>query len=84
MKTSILSFLLSTSVYASPLLVERQSCPQSGISAARAAEVQSAFQASGIVGDTVPEINPTTELTVRYGNINENLGNTFNVLRKLP
>ncbi|OAK93901.1 PEBP-like protein, partial [Phaeosphaeriaceae sp. SRC1lsM3a] len=54
-----------------------------GISTERAAEVQAVFQTSGVIPDVVPDIEPTTELTVKYGNINENLGNDFNVLQTL-
>lgn len=80
---SISLLLLAATATASPLLEKKQStCLSSaGISAARAAEVRSKFQSSGVIADVVPDIQPTTELTVKYGNINENLGNTFIVLR---
>jgi hypothetical protein len=85
MKSSPLSLLFAATAYASPLLSERQStCPTSGISASRAAAVRSAFQQSGIITDVVPDLTPTTELSVKYGNINENLGNEFTVLRTQP
>jgi hypothetical protein len=80
MKILLLSLLTVPSL-ASPLLESRQACPASGISAARAAEVRSKFQSSRVIPDSVPNFTPTTELRVRYGNINENLGNKFSVLR---
>ncbi|KAH7083568.1 phosphatidylethanolamine-binding-like protein [Paraphoma chrysanthemicola] len=82
MKSIILSSLFASSAYATPL-VSRQSCPSDGLSASRAAEIRSAFQSSGVIPDSVPDLQPTTELSVRYGNINENLGNEFNVLQTL-
>jgi hypothetical protein len=82
-KTSILSALFAASTYASPLLAERQSCPSSGITAARSTEVLSKFRSARVIPDSVPDFNPTIDLRVKYGNINENLGNTFSVLRKL-
>lgn len=80
---SISLLFLAAAATASPLLEKKQStCPTSaGISTERAAEVQAVFQTSGVIPDVVPDIEPTTELTVKYGNINENLGNDFNVLR---
>ena len=73
--------LLAATAYASPLLELRQStCPSgAGITAARAAQVKAAFQRDRIIPDTVPDINPKVELTVKYGNRNENLGNEFSV-----
>ena len=81
MKYFILSALFAASSYASPLLAERQTCPSSGITVARSAEVLNKFRSARVIPDSVPEFTPTTELRVRYGNINENLGNEFNVLR---
>ncbi|XPS69938.1 hypothetical protein M3J07_002179 [Ascochyta lentis] len=81
MKTLILTILLTTSTHASPLLGERQSCPTSGITAARSAEVSNKFRSASVIPDSVPDFTPTTDLRVKYGNINENLGNEFNVLR---
>ncbi|KAL1598409.1 hypothetical protein SLS59_006693 [Nothophoma quercina] len=83
MKYFILSALFTASSYASPLLAGRQTCPSSGITAARSAEVLNKFRSARVIPDSVPEFTPTTELRVRYGNINENLGNEFNVLQTL-
>ncbi|KAF2113798.1 phosphatidylethanolamine-binding protein [Lophiotrema nucula] len=74
--------LLTTASWASPL-ISRQTCPASGITAARAAQVRSAFQTSKIIPDTVPDIQPMTELRVKYANINENLGNSFSAAQTL-
>jgi hypothetical protein len=86
MKSSPLTLLLAATSYASPLLSDRQStCPtSSSISASRAVQIRSAFQQAGVIPDVVPSITPTIELTVKYGNINENLGNTFTVPRTFP
>ena len=83
MKAFIISLLSAASaVYASPLLTERQqTCPTSGITTARAAEVLNKFRSARVIPDSVPGFTPTVDLRVKYGNINENLGNTFNVLR---
>lgn len=83
MKAFTIFQLLIAVAFASPLLSERQQlCLDAGITPARAAEVRNAFQSAGLIGVTVPDIRPTTDLIVRYGNINENLGNTFDVVRK--
>jgi hypothetical protein len=84
MKSSLSLLFTASTAYASPYLSERHSTCAStpSISAARAAEVRNAFLESGIIPDVVPDITPTTELSVKYGNINENLGNKFDVLRK--
>lgn len=82
MKTFILIFLLPALAWGSPLLAERQSCPASGITAAISAEVLSKFRSARVIPDSVPEFTPTTDLRVKYGNINENLGNEFTVLRE--
>lgn len=82
MKTVILSSLLAALAYGSPLLVERQSCPASGITTARSAEVLSKFRSARVIPDSVSEFMPTTDLRVKYANINENLGNEFTVLRE--
>ncbi|KAH0429029.1 phosphatidylethanolamine-binding protein [Colletotrichum camelliae] len=58
-------------------------CPTIGLPATRAAQVRAAFQSSGIIPDILTSINPTTELQVLYGNIPENLGNTFSVPQTL-
>lgn len=83
MKSLALTLLLASLAAASPALQSRQTCPTSGISATRATEIQNAFRSAGIIAD-VPtgEFTPTTELTVKYGNRNENLGNSFAVLGK--
>jgi hypothetical protein len=80
MKPTLL--FLAATAYASPLLQDRQStCPTSFLSTARASEIRSKFAAANVIPDSVPSFTPTTELTVKYGNINENLGNTFSVQR---
>lgn len=83
MKAFTLSTLLAASAYASPLLAERQSCPASGITAARLTEALNKLRSVRVIPDSVPEFTPTTDLRVKYGNINENLGNEFNIFRKL-
>ncbi|KAF1924204.1 uncharacterized protein M421DRAFT_9031 [Didymella exigua CBS 183.55] len=82
MKTSILSALVAASAYTSPLLANRQSCPASGITAAWSTEVLNKFKSAQVVPDSVPRFTPTTDLRVKYGNINENLGNSFTVIYK--
>jgi hypothetical protein len=84
MKSSLSLLFTASTAYASPYLSDRHSTCAStpGISAARAAEVRNAFLKYRVIPDVVPEINPTTELSVKYGNNNENLGNKFDVLRK--
>lgn len=67
MKTFSLTFLLASLAYGSPLLVERQSCPASGITAARSAEVLSKFRSARVIPDSVPEFTPTTDLRVSNG-----------------
>jgi hypothetical protein len=81
MKTFILTSLLVALAYGSPLLVERQSCPASGISAARPAQVFSKFIPTRVIPDSVPELTPTTDLRIKYGNMNEDLDNEFTILR---
>lgn len=84
MKLFILGVLFAVSSNASPLFTERQfTCPASGISAARAAEVQNKFRSARVIPDSVPDFTPMTDLRVEYGNINENLGNEFSVLQTL-
>jgi hypothetical protein len=82
MKTFILTSLLVALAYGSPLLVERQSCPASGISAARPAQVFSKFIPTRVIPDSVPELTPTTDLRIKYGNMNEDLDNEFTILRE--
>lgn len=82
MKTFVLTTLLAALAHGSPLLTERQSCPASGITTARSTEVLGKFKSARVIPDSVPEFTPTTDLRVKYGNINENLGNEFNVLRE--
>ncbi|KAF6825131.1 phosphatidylethanolamine-binding protein [Colletotrichum musicola] len=81
----VLAALLAASSSASPLsvLLIQPSCPNSNISASRAAEVVSKFASARVVPDSVPGITPTVDLRVKYGNIPENLGNEFSALQTL-
>ena len=83
MKTFIFSSLLAVLAHGTPLFVEMQSCPTSGVTASMSAEVLSKFRSARVIPDSVPKFTPTTDLRVKYGNINENLGNEFTVLREL-
>ncbi|KAF3053776.1 hypothetical protein E8E11_004771 [Didymella keratinophila] len=82
-KTFILTSLLASLAYGSPLLAERQSCPASGITAARSAEVSGKFRSARVIPDSVPKFTPTTDLRAKYGNIDENPGNELTVLQTL-
>ncbi|KAJ0361693.1 hypothetical protein COL26b_013642 [Colletotrichum chrysophilum] len=81
---SLLPLLAVSLSSASPLsILQPPICPTIGLPATRAAQVRAAFQSSGIIPDILTSINPTTELQVLYGNIPENLGNTFSAAQTL-
>ncbi|TDZ39981.1 OV-16 antigen [Colletotrichum spinosum] len=75
--------LLASWTWASPLAERQVPCPGRGISSTRSTEVRTRFRSFGVIPDSVPDINATTELQVKYGNIPENLGNVFTVPQTL-
>ncbi|KAF4489974.1 26 kDa secreted antigen [Colletotrichum fructicola Nara gc5] len=82
--TPLLVLIAASLSSASPLsILLPPICPTIGLPATRAAQVRAAFQSSGIIPDIFTSINPTTELQVLYGNIPENLGNTFSAAQTL-
>ncbi|KAE9579251.1 hypothetical protein CGMCC3_g4931 [Colletotrichum fructicola] len=83
--TPLLVLIAASLSSASPLsILLPPICPTIGLPATRAAQVRAAFQSSGIIPDIFTSINPTTELQVLYGNIPENLGNTFSAAPLYP
>jgi hypothetical protein len=84
MKDSVYLTLI-VSAHASLLLQDHgSSCATTFLSSTRALEIHSKFAAANIIPDSVLSFTPMLELTVRYRNTNENLGNTFSVLRPGP